>query len=144
VKHAPINLTTFEIVGSAVLIRMVHQVPDSEYSEGFWDRFERRWIVTETGQRFVSYPEGFWNHFEELRNSGHRRFVLDISEVDLDAERVLEAIVEIYKRVREMDGWLGFVATGKVNDLLSLTQLGEVCPTFDNREDALAAAESEG
>jgi hypothetical protein len=153
-RHTPTKLASIEIVGRAVLIRLVVEPPDSGWPiadavqgpvpnpNGFWDRYDKRWIVTDKGRGFVSYPEPFWDQFEELCDSGHRRIVLDISE-GFDEDWVIEAIVRTYKRVRELDGWMGLVVTDKAKDLLPLTQLGGVSQIFDNRADALAAAESE-
>lgn len=153
-KHTPPKLTSIETVGRVVLIRLDARSPESEWPIvdatqrhvpdpiGFWDRCDKRWIVTDTSRQSIPYPERFWDQFEELCDIGHRRFVVDFSE-ELDEDFDIEVMVRTYKRVREIDGWVGLVATGRVRDLLSLTQLGEMFPIFDNREDALAAAESE-
>ena len=149
------TLASIEIIGRTVLIRFVSKSLGPRWPltdtgrgyvstpEGFWDRYDKRWIVTDTNRRFVAYPEGFWKQVDELCESGHRRFVLDCSET-FDPVLESEAIYRTHNRVKQIDGWMGLVASTRLYDPLSLTQLEEMFPMFDNREDALAAAESQG
>jgi anti-anti-sigma regulatory factor len=119
----------FKSVGSVVLI------------EAFGERMIGGGVVvTEDGRELPAYE--FRAHFRNYLAHPHPRFVIDLSRVVIDSAVVGDIMLAMYKRTRDVGGWIGFVVNSKGEKLLTLTKLDSVFMIFERQHDALTHAET--
>lgn len=72
-------------------------------------------------------------------DGGARRICLDMREVPwLDSGSIGE-VVAVYKRVRDREGKLALVITGKAHDLFTLYELQRILDVHESTDGALAS-----
>lgn len=77
----------------------------------------------------------------EALEQGHLRLVLDLAGVGFLDSAGLGEIVAARRRLRELGGCLVLARPrGKPRDLIGLTRVDELVPTFDDLEEAVARA----
>jgi anti-anti-sigma factor len=71
---------------------------------------------------------------------GERRWLLiDMSEMDFICSLGLGALVTAYVRMTKHEGRFGVIGpAAKIRQLLDITRLGDIFPSFDSRESALS------
>ncbi len=77
--------------------------------------------------------------FGELLDGGERLFVVNMLACPYTDSAGLGDLIANWKRVRERRGSMKLVASGKVHELLSMTQLTRVFEIFDDEEESLAS-----
>src|SRR5690349_15217491 len=78
------------------------------------------------------------DHIKKLLDAGHRKFLLNLADVDYIDSSGLGELVTAFTAVRNYEGQLKLLnLTRRVHDLLQITKLLTVFDVFNNETEAL-------
>jgi anti-sigma B factor antagonist len=95
--------------------------------------------------RFVTGCEAVLQSAEaQLQQNAVDKAIVDLSEVPYLDSTGLAFVVELHKLLKSRGGQLALASPNeRVNEVLTLTRLGEIVPVYDNLENAEAGLRGE-